>query len=215
MKKLAPFLIATVGKCLMRLLLATCRFEIEGLDRFKAVAKDRPLALLLWHQDLALAPFFLARFAKEFTYTAFVSNSRDGQLIGRLVRSYTIGKTLLVPHHARHEALKQLIRILEKGETIPIVTPDGPKGPPLRLKPGIALAALKTNASFIPWSWRASSCWRLSTWDRLKIPKPFSTIHVDFGAPLQIDPSLRLEEAQQQLQEHLNVRNGGTFAEKS
>lgn len=202
-KRFFPLLIATLGKGLMRLLLATCRFEVEGLERFKETANKGSTALLLWHQDLVLAPFFLARFAEEFTYTAFVSNSRDGQLIGRLVRSYAIGKTLLVPHNARHEALKQLIRTLQKGDTIPIVTPDGPKGPPLKLKPGVALAALKTDASFVAWSWEASSCWQLSTWDRLKIPKPFSTIRVCLGKPLQIDPKLSLSEAQQLLQEQL------------
>lgn len=199
----------------MRLLLATCRFEVEGLDRFKETAKKTSSALLLWHQDLVLAPFFLSRFAKEFTYTAFVSNSRDGQLIGRLVRSYAIGKTLLVPHHARHEALRQLIRILQKGDTIPIVTPDGPKGPPLQLKPGIALAALKTEAFLIPFSWGSSSCWQLSTWDHLKIPKPFSTIQVCLGSPLQIDSGLSLKEAQEQLQNHLSQEFVRTFTKKS
>lgn len=199
----------------MRLMLATCRFEVKGLDQFKEMATKNPTALVLWHQDLVLAPFFLSRFAKEFTYTAFVSNSRDGQLIGRLVRSYAMGKTLLVPHHARHEALKQLIRILQKGDTIPIVTPDGPKGPPLQLKPGIALAGLKTEAFLIPFSWRASSCWQLPTWDRLKIPKPFSTIQVCLSSPLQIDPGLSLKEAQEQLQNHLSQASARSFTKKS
>ena len=74
------------------------------------------------------------------------------------------------------------------------ITPDGPRGPAERVKPGIVAAAQHAGVPVVPATARPSRAWWLSTWDRFCIPKPFATIHVTYGAPVGIaagKPGLR------------------------
>lgn len=203
--KVLPFLIATIGQGLIRLLLWTCRWQVEGLERFKQVAAQQKCIVMLWHNRLALAPSILYRFAPQFIYAALVSKSRDGELISAVIHSYSTGRTIRVSHQGRHHALIGLIRHLETHREVVIITPDGPRGPCYQMKPGIALAALETSAHVVALDWTASKQWELNTWDRLRLPKPFSTIRVSFKDPIVFDgnQTISVEQAQDRLQEVL------------
>lgn len=185
--KILSFGVATIGKTVAKMVLSTCKWEVEGLERFGQYAAKKKCILMLWHNRLAIASFILYRYARHFTYAAFVSNSRDGELIASLVRSYKVGSTIKVPHNSRHEALRLLIRHMQEKQDVIIITPDGPRGPLYEVKPGIALAALSTGAFVFPFSWQADKYWELKTWDKLRLPKPFSTIKVVFEAPVNLD----------------------------
>jgi len=184
-----PYLFAYSAKILIRMLLKTCRVRLHGLDTFIKTAEIAPCMLMLWHSKLVLIPEILNSHASQFVYTAFISKSRDGDPLAILAESYAAGRALRVPHNSRHLALNKLIdSIKSKGEII-IITPDGPRGPREEIKPGIIFAALETKANIFPFSWQAKSFWQLNTWDRLKIPKPFTSIDVFFGQPIRLDES--------------------------
>ncbi len=74
------------------------------------------------------------------------------------------------------------------------VTPDGPRGPRYVLQPGIIKIAQKTQAPIIPIHIQYSRAWRLSSWDRFVIPKPFSLVNITFDQPIRIPISLNSEE---------------------
>lgn len=202
-RTLLPFLIVRVGQNCLHLLLRTCRWEIEGLDHFKGKAAQGKCILMLWHNRLALIPFILSNYAPHFIYAALVSNSRDGELISAVIHSYKVGRTIRVSHQGRHEALRALIRRLEETQEVVIITPDGPKGPRYEVKPGIAMAALETAAHVFPLTWSVNRFWELKTWDKLRIPKPFSRIKVSFKDPIQFLESIDLSQAQAILQKTL------------
>lgn len=182
--KLFPTLMATAGQAIIKALLWTCHWEVDGLDYFKKIADHEKCILILWHNRLAIIPSILYKFAPHFIYTAFVSKSRDGDLISAVIHSYAAGKTIRVAHNARHQALRELMRYLEEKKEVIIMTPDGPRGPRYEAKPGVALAAIKTQAHIVPLTWTSSRFWEFKTWDRLRLPKPFSTIKVTFKTPL-------------------------------
>ncbi len=197
------FFIATIGKGAINALLWTCRWNVKGAEHFCKIASQEKCILMLWHNRLALTPFILYRFAPHFIYAAFISNSRDGELIGRMVRSYKAGRVIKVPHHSRHQALRELIRHVEERLSIVIITPDGPRGPRYEMKPGLALAAIETQANVVPLNWKASSYWEFKTWDKLRLPKPFSTIDVFFDPPVHLAKQTLLDEGQALLQNSL------------
>jgi lysophospholipid acyltransferase (LPLAT)-like uncharacterized protein len=203
--KLLAFLITYIGQGCIRLLLMTCKWQVEGIEEFKNIASRNKCILMLWHNRLALTPFILSRFAPHFIYAALVSNSRDGELISSVVRSYKTGRTIRVSHNARHQALLEMIDHLEKKKEIIIVTPDGPRGPSYRIKPGVALAAIETEAHVIPLTWTSTCFWELNTWDKLRLPKPFSTIQVKFGQSTCFpkESNIELKSAQAVLQSAL------------
>lgn len=184
LSKIFAFVVSTLGKAAMRLVLSTCKWEVQGLERFLQLSEREKCILMLWHNRLAITSFILYRYARCFTYAAFVSSSRDGELISALVQSYKIGHTIKVPHNSRHEALRMLVKHIKEKQDIIIITPDGPRGPKYEVKPGVAFAAISTGAHVVPFTWHASKFWELKTWDRLKLPKPFSTIKIAFEEPI-------------------------------
>ena len=77
-------------------------------------------------------------------------------------------------------AILQLSEVLaSKGDAV--ITPDGPRGPVYEIGPGIIFLAQKSGAPVQPMNLEFSSCWRLKSWDRFILPRPFSTVRVIFG----------------------------------
>ena len=199
MVKTKSFLMTTLGKGLIHLLIFTCRIHIEGLERFCELAAKERCILMFWHNRLALAPYILSQFTPQFLFAALVSGSRDGAVLTSMIHSYANGRTIRVPHQARYQALREIVRDIEERKQIVIITPDGPRGPRYSLKPGIAVAALETNAHVVSFNWEAKSYWELKTWDRLRLPKPFTTIRVTFNPSLRFDqtPIPTLDQAKE------------------
>lgn len=205
-KTVLPFCVVHVGQFGMRVLLKTCQWNVKGLEAFCAIAEKERCILMLWHNRLAMAPFILFRYAPQFIYAAFVSKSRDGELLSAVVHSYKAGRTIRVPHNSRHQALKELIQHLKEKKEVIIITPDGPRGPRYEMKPGIALAAKETQAHVIPLDWSCNRMWELKTWDKLRIPKPFSKITISFEPALQFTNDESTEIIQQKLQSAMSQK---------
>jgi lysophospholipid acyltransferase (LPLAT)-like uncharacterized protein len=70
-----------------------------------------------------------------------------------------------------------------------VITPDGPRGPAYELGPGIVFLAQKSGASVLPMNLEYSRFWRLGSWDRFIIPRPFSKVRVLISQPLRVDPT--------------------------
>ena len=181
-----PYVIAYGLKYIANLLIRTCRIKITGLDQFLVTAKQSPCILMLWHDRLVVMPEVLSRHAYSVSFTAMISKSRDADILAHIVNSYSIGEVLRIPHNQRYEALNQMVHILKQAKRVVIITPDGPRGPRHVLKPGIAIAARESSSKIIHFSWKASRYWELNTWDKMQIPKPFSTIKVTFGKSIAL-----------------------------
>lgn len=205
-RKTLSYFYAYLGKYLLRVLLLSCKVEIDGLEEFKILASKQRCILMLWHNRLALIAEILHRYAPQFIYAAFISKSKDAEPLAILARSYKSGKAIRVPHNARHQALKKVISHLKQSHEILVITPDGPRGPRYIVKPGVALAAKEADATIIPFTWKASHYWELNTWDGLMLPKPFSKIYVTLGKPIKIEKENHpLESLTQYLQQELQA----------
>lgn len=199
-----PYIIAYFGKGVLRLILCTCRLQVTGIQQFKEAAAKKKCILMLWHNRLPLVAEVMSRHAPQFIYAAFISNSRDGEPLAILANSYPNGRTIRVPHNARHQALRKMINHLKHRNDVVVVTPDGPRGPRYEVKPGTAAAAKEAAAAIVPLSWSASRFWQLKTWDKMIFPKPFSTIAVALGKPIDLcDEKENIEVESGLLQEAL------------
>lgn len=179
-----PWVLSRFIKFILWALLSTCRYEIKGLKTFVELAQKQPVILALWHNKLLIVGHFLTRHTPKFIYKAFISKSRDGQILAAFTSSYKNGRTIRVPHHARNLALKSMIDSLKTTNDVILFTPDGPRGPIYKIKPGIIMAAKESEATIIPLRWTSSRYWELRTWDKMKIPKPFSKIQISLGSPI-------------------------------
>ena len=64
-----------------------------------------------------------------------------------------------------------------------VITPDGPRGPAYELGPGIIFLAQKSGAAVVPINMEYSAYWRVKSWDKFILPRPFSKVRVIFGQP--------------------------------
>lgn len=203
--KATPAVAAFVIKYLLRILISTCKFHQQGLERLIEHAKKAPCILVLWHNRIVPIIDFMRRYDNltgSSFFAIFVSKSRDGEILSRIIESFDRGKSIRVAHYARNEALREAIKELKRKKYILVYTPDGPRGPKYSMKPGIFLAAKESGADLFPLNWHCESYWELDSWDNLRIPKPFSTIHVDIGDPLTIADN---HFSQNQLEEALKT----------
>lgn len=216
-QKVIPKTVAYLGKPILALLAKTCRYEIQGLERYKEVARKEKCMIMVWHNRLVLIPKIICSNAKEFQYAALVSKSRDGEILSTLTNSYSIGSTIRVAHDARKNALDGAINYLSNNKGILIVTPDGPKGPVHRMKKGSVYLAKGSGATIIPLNWSTSHAWHINSWDRMAIPKPFSTIKVVFGEPIRLQESKKLPSKEEvvQVEEALNSLRNNIYSELS
>ncbi len=203
-KECLSYPIAYLSKYLLRAILWSCSIEIKGLEQFKEIASKEKCILILWHNRLAIVAEILNRHTPLFSYSAFISKSRDGEPLAHLANSYQRGKAIRVAHHAKHQALKQVIDTLNETKEIIVFTPDGPKGPVYKVKLGVILAARETQAALIPFSWTANRYWSFKTWDHFRVPKPFAQLTVTFGTPLYLEAEQELLILADQVEETLN-----------
>jgi len=204
------FLIAKLSKILLHLLFKTCRIHVKGRDQFVELATKEKCILILWHNRIALALFILSQYTPSVAYAALVSGSRDGDILSSMIHSYKNGTTIRVPHIARYKALQDMIRHANQRKGVVIITPDGPRGPCYEIKPGVAIAALETEAHMVCLNWEAKRYWELDTWDKLRLPKPFTSIWVTFenGVSFCHAGKPSVEEAQRILKEILPKKPG-------
>lgn len=200
-------LIGRLGDRLLYLLARTCSFKVKGAEAFAEIAEKEKSIIMLWHNRLTLVPYILSQFTPSLQYAALISASRDGEILSHVASAYKNGSTIRVSHLGRFQALQNLIRHIKEQDQIVLITPDGPRGPRYEIKPGIALAALETKAHVFPLNWEAKSYWELKTWDRLRLPKPFTTIDVTFHPSLcfkgEDGPQPSLEEVKVMLAKSL------------
>jgi lysophospholipid acyltransferase (LPLAT)-like uncharacterized protein len=198
-----PYPLAFIGKYSVRLLLMTCKIKVKGLPEFKAAAANGGCIMMLWHSRIALTCEFFQKYACEIPYTAFLSKSRDGEPIARLLQSYPNSSAIRVAHDMRHGALLEVVQRLKGSRDLVLITPDGPRGPREKVKEGIVLAARAANAKIIPFTWEANKYWQFKTWDRFRMPRPFSCITIALGEALSLPAESAATDAAEYLAEAL------------
>jgi len=85
-----------------------------------------------------------------------------------------------------------------KDQLSPVITPDGPRGPRFKFKPGAILLAQMSGRPMLPMAYAASRAW-LVKWDKFVIPVPFSRVVITIGAPRYV-PRVTDAAAMEQLQ---------------
>ena len=184
-----------IGGPLVRALAATWRFEEVNAAPWRALrAEGRAFIFTLWHGHL-LAQTWLRR---REGITTMISEHRDGEIIARLVESWGYRTVRGSTSRGAGRALLGMVRDLQAGKEFAI-TPDGPRGPAGVAQAGVLLASEKSGAPIVPMRSEVTRAWRLGSWDRFLVPKPFAKITVVYGdpwIPLAADEAAQRELAQ-------------------
>lgn len=162
----------------LKLWWATLRVNIS--DQSLSVIKNTssPAAIICWHNHLFFAGYWGKFRPKEKLY-ALISAGAIGAWISPFFQYLNIKSIRGSINFRAQQALKEIIQISKEGNDI-AVTPDGSRGPCYEFKPGVSLVMKMTDPSLILFACKFHDAWRLKTWDRFYIPKPFSKIDCTF-----------------------------------
>ncbi len=200
-------------KLIVRLLWATCRIEPvsgeENLAPFIGDSGQRTFIPCFWHELLIFGVYYLRRLQQQHGVNIgfLVSPSADGELGARLLDSYGIRAIRGSATRTGAQAMQALYSAVKKEGVCAANSPDGPKGPAREFKAGTVLLAQLTQAPIVPLAYAADRAWRLRSWDRLVIPKPFSRIKIVVGRPIYVDKKLSKEDQEVVRREAQNALN--------
>lgn len=189
---LARWLIA-FGFYLLQVWARTLRYEVD--DRAGVVGRSVTENYIgtLWHNRLLIFPFVLRRFFSNRRGAALISASRDGDLLADAIQRFGYDVVRGSSSRMGASAVRQLAEMLAAGRDV-VITPDGPRGPAYELGPGIIYLAQKSGAAVLPMNLEFSRCWRLGSWDRFIVPRPFAKVRVLVGQPHRVGATSTAEE---------------------
>lgn len=183
----------TLGIPFVRMLSRTWRVREIGRASWNAArAAGRPAIICLWHgQMLALLPHH-----RDLGVNVLISEHGDGEIIARVAHAFGYRTVRGSTSRGAGRALLELVAALNRGEEIAI-TPDGPRGPRHEFAPGALVASQRAGAPIIGIVAHVDRAWRLKSWDRFEIPKPFAKITVVYSDAVAVEAATPREAAAQ------------------
>ena len=183
----------------IRLIGSTIRFETEGMEHFAEVqAAGHVPIYAFWHDRIFLGTYFF----RDKGIVVITSQSFDGEYIARFIQKFGYGAIRGSSSRGGVKALVEMVRGMRKG--LPMAfTLDGPRGPRYEAKPGAILLAQKTGNPIVPFLVQPRKFWRVRSWDRLQIPRPFTRCLVTVGKPIYVTVDDSVDTTLQELQSRL------------
>ena len=138
-----------------------------------------------WHEWIV--PYVFAR--PHAAMAGLISRHRDGGYLADAMTAIGLKTVRGSTSRGGAAAVKQ---ILEQCEAWDLgITPDGPRGPRRKLKPGVVFLASRTGRPIVPTAVACRRAWRpRGSWTDLLLPKPFTTIVFCGGAAVTVPPEL-------------------------
>lgn len=208
---LSSTILGVIAGYTMKALGRTLRFKITQEPHHFTDSPNRPpVIFVLWHSR-----FFCIPPAWEIQYPdcrqcyALSSASKDGNIVARAMAVFGLGSIRGSTSRRSVAALVGLKNILAGGLDV-CITPDGPRGPRYQVQPGFIKLAQSSGCPIVPVHVTFSDAWRLRTWDRFVIPKPFSRVFVTFDTPIHISKNISESEFLDQVQHLESILLSGT-----
>ncbi|MGE9289910.1 MAG: lysophospholipid acyltransferase family protein [Puniceicoccales bacterium] len=172
-------LVVFPGLLLIKLWSLTLRVKIDPQELKKSTSIRQPAIILFWHNHIFLAVIGKKKFKRPYRMSAIASTSRDGAWPAAIFQM--MGTTIIrgSAHRRGVRAAREMLAVHRSGEDL-CLTPDGSRGPIYHLRPGAVFLSKQAQSPLILVSATFHRAWRLKSWDRFYLPKPFSRIDVRF-----------------------------------
>jgi lysophospholipid acyltransferase (LPLAT)-like uncharacterized protein len=169
---LAGPLVATLGR--------TLTWKVQGLHHFDNVLRSgRYPILAFWHGRILAATLYW----RDRDIVVMTSMNFDGEWIARIIARFGYRAARGSTSRGGARALVQLRRELAAGHLVGL-TIDGPRGPARVAQAGASWLAGATGQPIVPFHIEASRYWSARSWDRTQVPRPFSTVAIAIGEPI-------------------------------
>lgn len=160
-----------------------------------------PNLYLFWHEYI-LFPFYLRG---HCNLTMLLSRHRDADLLSLAARKMGFD---FVRGSTKRGGMEAVRGLMAAGKTHHLtITPDGPRGPRRCMAPGAIYLASRLRMPIVVMGFGYDRPWRLKSWDRFAIPRPFSRARVVTSRTWQIPADLDrdgVEEYRRRIEDQLN-----------
>lgn len=188
----------------VRFVAATTRWHVDDSALRRVTDIGEPGILAFWHGRLLMMP--VAWRGRPRPFHMMISEHRDGALIARTIAHMNLRATGTDSKNGGLAALREMKRRMDDGGWVGI-TPDGPRGPRMRAKPGAIKLSQLAGRPIVPVSLGMSRRRLLGSWDRFLVALPFGRGAIVFGDPIRvprITDTETLEALRQELEATLN-----------
>jgi lysophospholipid acyltransferase (LPLAT)-like uncharacterized protein len=168
--------------------------SVSGTEHFSAALMRAPSFIpVYWHQHQLFCVRQLLECRTLGVRLGFlISPSVDGEIGAMLVASMGADAIRGSSTYTGARALRDYYQALTQDGLSPAITPDGPRGPVWKVKPGAILLAQMSQRPILPMAFAASRAWNIQ-WDRFVIPWPFAHVAIVVGKPFYIPKGLDTE----------------------
>jgi hypothetical protein len=189
-QKLQLFLITWAGYLVIRLICPTLRFRIELEPGVPSDGQHAdPIIWCFWHRCVIPASYHF----RDNQIAVMTSRSFDGEYIARIIEKLGYRAVRGSSSRGAVGALIGMRRELELNHAVAF-TIDGPRGPRYVAKPGPVLLARKTGRPIGCFYIAVQKAWVLNSWDRMVIPRPFSSAMMYASSPIYVSPDANEEQ---------------------
>jgi lysophospholipid acyltransferase (LPLAT)-like uncharacterized protein len=143
-----------------------------------------PAIYLLWHEYIPFV-FYLRG---NCHIALLLSRHRDAEWLAQAARFMGSETVRIDKRGGQARALRELSRV--SGRTNIGITPDGPLGPRREMAQGAIFLSSRLGIPLVPIGMGYDRPWRLNTWDRFAVPRPFSRARLVAGPRVQIPAPL-------------------------
>jgi lysophospholipid acyltransferase (LPLAT)-like uncharacterized protein len=175
---------------LIRLIGLTFRLrELNGEKITPRQPKDEQFVYGFYHSQI----FPVIYHYRGTKMASLASTHRDGEIAARAAGAFGIKMTRGSSTRGGAGALLGLKTCMEQGYDVAF-TVDGPRGPVGKINNGIIFLGKLTGKRVVAVGCAMSSKARLTSWDRMIIPLPFTRGAYKFGEPINIPADLKDED---------------------
>jgi lysophospholipid acyltransferase (LPLAT)-like uncharacterized protein len=174
MKLRHPWLLksaAFLGARALRLWMATLRYQHHSigpnLDPNNPQLAGRYI-YAMWHENMLLPVYQYS--APHFC--VLLSQHGDAQIMADILQCLRVRVVRGSTTRGGAEAVRAMLRAGRDCHLA--LTPDGPRGPRQKVKPGVIYLAARLGMPIVPVGFGFQHAWRLNSWDRFALPRPFT-----------------------------------------
>ena len=182
----------------------TCHWNFVNTEMAQKLNKNA--IFVVWHSRATMMPFFYQLLFKR-RMAALVSPHQDGQLIAYMLKHFRITPINGSSNENPRQAALELMRKLQEDYDI-CISPDGPRGPRMRMKKSPIYFASKTKKPIVCVCFSSSPAAVVKTsWDNMLLPLPFTKGIFEISDPLYIPENLddsSIETYRQKLEDFAN-----------
>ncbi|MEM6656288.1 MAG: lysophospholipid acyltransferase family protein, partial [Planctomycetota bacterium] len=166
----------------MRTLRYRALFRDPSVD--PVLGQGPPRIYLFWHEGI-LQPLYLRG---NCHLAMLLSKHRDADILAQIAKRFGFDCVRGSTYRGGARALRELAHRSHSQHLT--ITPDGPRGPRRRLAQGPIYLASKLAMPIVAIGFAYARPWRMNSWDRFAVPKPFSNARSVVSEAIRVPPDL-------------------------